>query len=60
MLGSINLARLVKDPFEDGADLDEAQMIELVATAVRMMDNVVDASKFPLEAQAAEAAATAR
>ena len=26
-------------------------MTDLVATAVRMMDNVVDASRFPLEAQ---------
>jgi ribonucleoside-diphosphate reductase alpha chain len=30
-------------------------MADLVATAVRMMDNVVDASRFPLEAQAREA-----
>ncbi|GGE50400.1 adenosylcobalamin-dependent ribonucleoside-diphosphate reductase [Actibacterium pelagium] len=56
LLGSINLARLVKDPFEDGADLDEGQLEELVATAVRMMDNVVDASRFPLPQQAEEAA----
>ncbi|SEW26888.1 ribonucleoside-diphosphate reductase class II [Cognatiyoonia koreensis] len=60
LLGSINMARLVSDPFEDAATLDEAQLIELVATAVRMMDNVVDASRFPLEAQAREAAAKRR
>ncbi len=60
LLGSINLARMVKDPFEDGADLNEDQLVDLVATAVRMMDNVVDASKFPLEAQAQEAAAKRR
>ena len=40
--------------------LAEDQLSELVATAVRMMDNVVDASKFPLEAQAREAAANRR
>jgi ribonucleoside-diphosphate reductase alpha chain len=60
LLGSINLARLVSDPFGDGAALDAAALAELVATAVRMMDNVVDASKFPLEAQAREAAAKRR
>ncbi len=55
LLGSINLARLVAEPFEDAAHLDEAALQELVATAVRMMDNVVDASKFPLVEQEAEA-----
>ncbi|PTX54316.1 ribonucleoside-diphosphate reductase class II [Litoreibacter ponti] len=60
LLGSINMARLVDAPFEDGADLDVEKLTELVAVAVRMMDNVVDASKFPLEAQAREAAAKRR
>ncbi|MGB1751900.1 MAG: adenosylcobalamin-dependent ribonucleoside-diphosphate reductase [Paracoccaceae bacterium] len=55
LLGSINLARLVVDPFEATAQLDEDLLKSLVATAVRMMDNTVDASKFPLEAQAREA-----
>lgn len=55
LLGSINLARLVSNPFEDGAQMDEEALNDLVATAVRMMDNVVDASRFPLEAQAEEA-----
>ena len=49
LLGSINLARLVPNPFEADAALDVSALNELVATAVRMMDNVVDASKFPLE-----------
>ncbi|MEL6571846.1 MAG: adenosylcobalamin-dependent ribonucleoside-diphosphate reductase [Pseudomonadota bacterium] len=60
LLGSINMARLVSDPFSDGAAMDEDLMVDLVSTAVRMMDNVVDASKFPLEAQAQEAAAKRR
>ena len=60
LLGSINMARLVSDPFEDAAALDEEALSELVATAVRMMDNVVDASRFPLEAQRAEAKAKRR
>ncbi|MEW9921085.1 adenosylcobalamin-dependent ribonucleoside-diphosphate reductase [Marimonas sp. MJW-29] len=60
LLGSINLARLVTDPFEEAAQLDEGALQDLVATAVRMMDNVVDVSKFPLEAQAQEAQAKRR
>jgi ribonucleoside-diphosphate reductase alpha chain len=60
LLGSVNLARLVTDPFEAGAALDEAALDGIVATAVRMMDNVVDASRFPLEAQRQEALAKRR
>ncbi len=55
LLGSINLARLVSKPFEKDASLDEVGMDNLVKIAVRMMDNVVDVSRFPLEAQAREA-----
>ncbi|SEP77814.1 ribonucleoside-diphosphate reductase alpha chain [Loktanella sp. DSM 29012] len=60
LLGSINMARMVADPFGDAAALDEAALTDLVATAVRMMDNVVDASQFPLEAQRQEAQAKRR
>ncbi|MBM1220103.1 adenosylcobalamin-dependent ribonucleoside-diphosphate reductase [Ponticoccus sp. SC2-23] len=60
LLGSINLARLVSDPFGDAAALDEDALDDLVATAVRMMDNVVDASRFPLPEQRAEAQAKRR
>ncbi len=55
LLGSINLARLVKDAFEPTAAMDLSALDELVRTAVRMMDNVVDASRFPLPQQAEEA-----
>ncbi len=60
LLGSINMARLVSDPFGEGAALDEAALSDLVAVAVRMMDNVVDTSQFPLPAQEAEAQAKRR
>ncbi|KAE9626458.1 adenosylcobalamin-dependent ribonucleoside-diphosphate reductase [Parasedimentitalea maritima] len=60
LLGSINVARLVANPFETNAAMDEVAMQELVTTAVRMMDNVVDASKFPLPEQQAEALAKRR
>ncbi|MEM8732046.1 MAG: adenosylcobalamin-dependent ribonucleoside-diphosphate reductase, partial [Pseudomonadota bacterium] len=55
LLGSINLARLVDRPFETGAAIDDETLADLVATAVRMMDNVVDVSRFPLPEQAGEA-----
>ena len=55
LLGSINLARLVENPFEDNAKLDEELLAELVSTAVRMMDNTIDVSNFPLKAQQQEA-----
>jgi ribonucleoside-diphosphate reductase alpha chain len=60
LLGSVNLAALVTEPFTDAARIDEARLADLVALAVRMMDNTVDASRFPLPAQAAEAQAKRR
>ena len=60
LLGSINMARMVAKPFEADAHLDEAALQDLVATAVRMMDNVVDVSKFPLPEQEREAQAKRR
>jgi len=60
LLGSINLATLVTDPFTDRAKLDPKALKTLVSTAVRMMDNVVDASRFPLPQQQAEAQAKRR
>ena len=55
LLGSVNLARLVRDAYTPAAYLDEAALSELVAVAVRMLDNTIDASGFPLEAQRQEA-----
>ena len=60
LLGSINLARLVREPFEPGAALDLEDLRALTAVAVRMMDNVTDISNFPLEEQRAEALAKRR
>ncbi|MPY69459.1 MAG: adenosylcobalamin-dependent ribonucleoside-diphosphate reductase [Alphaproteobacteria bacterium] len=60
LLGSINLARLVREPFAAEAALDMEALDEIVPLAVRMMDNVVDVSRFPLEAQAQEARAKRR
>ena len=55
LLGSINLAKLVEQPFDKNAYLDVSQLEYLVSTAVRMMDNVIEVSQFPLEAQKLEA-----
>ena len=60
LLGSINLARLVDRPFEPGAELDEAVLADLTRTAVRMLDNVIDISLYPLPQQEAEAKAKRR
>jgi ribonucleoside-diphosphate reductase alpha chain len=55
LLGSINLARLVREPFGAKAALDEARLARLARTAVRFLDNVVDVSRYPLAAQRHEA-----
>jgi ribonucleoside-diphosphate reductase alpha chain len=55
LLGSINLATLVKKPFERHAALDMARLEALVPVAVRMLDNAIDASRFPLPQQTHEA-----
>ncbi len=60
LLGSINLAALVRAPFTPAAHLDKEELAGLVAVAVRMMDNTIDASGFPLEAQHQEAMAKRR
>jgi ribonucleoside-diphosphate reductase alpha chain len=60
LLGSVNLARLVRRPFDAGAALDMDALAEVVPVAIRMLDNAIDASRFPLEAQRTEAQAKRR
>ncbi len=60
LLGSINLSRFVSDPFTDQASLDIQELAEIVTTAVRMMDNTIDVSRFPLPEQEQEAKAKRR
>ncbi|MCZ6637593.1 MAG: adenosylcobalamin-dependent ribonucleoside-diphosphate reductase [Alphaproteobacteria bacterium] len=55
LLGSVNLATLVRDPFCEDAALDLDRLREIVPVAVRMLDNAIDVSRFPLEAQELEA-----
>lgn len=56
LLGSINLVAMLTDDLQ----LDESKLTYTVSMAVRMMDNVVDVSKFPLKAQEQEAKAKRR
>ena len=60
LLGSINLARLIRNPFSENARIDEKELTLLVTTAVRMLDNTIDVSQFPLAAQQTEAQAKRR
>ena len=59
-LGSINLTRFVQAPFSQEARLDFDGVRRTVEVAVRMMDNAIDASRFPVEAQAEQARGTRR
>ena len=59
-LGSINLTRFVSLPFSAKARLDREALAEVVSVAVRLLDNVIDASRFPLPQQAERARGTRR
>ena len=59
-LGSIDLTRFVRDPFGPEARFDMERFAAVVAVAVRMLDNVLDATVWPLPEQAREAAAKRR
>ncbi len=60
LLGSINLAALVENPFSENAGIDRGELEGRVGTAVRFLDNVIDISRYPLERQAKEARAKRR
>jgi len=59
-LGSINLVKFVQDAFTDKARLDFEGLEAVTPVAVRMLDNVIDVSRYPLEAQAETARRTRR
>lgn len=56
LLGSVNLVALLKNDYK----VDYDKLVYTVSTAIRMMDNVVDVSRFPLEEQEREAKAKRR
>ncbi|MDE2047282.1 MAG: adenosylcobalamin-dependent ribonucleoside-diphosphate reductase [Betaproteobacteria bacterium] len=59
-LGSINLTRFVVDPFTPEARLDMSGLDDVVAVAVRMLDNVLDVTPWPLPQQQQEASSKRR
>lgn len=54
-LGSIDLTRFVRDPFEPTASFDEAGFAKLAKVAVRMLDDVLEVTVWPLPQQHHEA-----
>lgn len=59
-LGSINLAALISEPFTERAAFDFHEFRRLIPVAVRMLDNVLDATSWPLPEQHREAMAKRR
>ena len=54
-LGSIDLTRFIKQPFEKAASFDKAAFVEVARVATRMLDNVLDVTVWPLPQQQEEA-----
>ncbi|HET9735926.1 MAG TPA: adenosylcobalamin-dependent ribonucleoside-diphosphate reductase [Burkholderiales bacterium] len=59
-LGSIDLTRFVREPFAENAAFDFQAFAKVVGVAVRMLDNVLEVTAWPLEAQRREAMAKRR
>lgn len=59
-LGSINLTRFVDDPFSKQSTFNENAFVDTVKTAVRMLDNVIDLSQYPLQSQRQQALGSRR
>lgn len=59
-LGSLNLTRFVVSPFTADACIEYERLADTVRIAVRMLDNVIDGSRFPLPQQAENARGSRR
>ena len=59
-LGSINLTRFIDHPLTERAVFRWQALDEVVPLAVRLLDNVIELSRFPLAAQARQARGTRR
>ncbi|HET7297149.1 MAG TPA: ribonucleoside-diphosphate reductase, adenosylcobalamin-dependent, partial [Burkholderiales bacterium] len=59
-LGSIDLTKFVKEPFSEKSSFHFDHFGRVVAVAVRMLDNVLDVTAWPLEQQRKEAMAKRR
>ncbi|NIR43852.1 MAG: ribonucleoside-diphosphate reductase, adenosylcobalamin-dependent, partial [Gammaproteobacteria bacterium] len=58
--GAMNLTRFVQRPFQPDAHLDTTTLEEAVTVAVRMLDNVIEVSGFPLRVQQEQARGSRR
>jgi len=54
-LGSVNLTRFVRDAFVESAAFDFDRFREIAKVAIRALDNVLEATLWPLEEQGLEA-----
>ena len=54
-LGSIDVARFVRNPFAEDCSFDFEAFGKVVATSIRMLDNVLDVTPWPLPQQKKEA-----
>src|SRR3974390_2285489 len=59
-LGSINLVRFVSSPFTADAHIDIERLANTSRVAVRLLDNVIDVSRYPLPQQAENARGSRR
>jgi len=59
-LGSINLTQYIENPFSSHSRFTMDDFIDTVKIAVRMLDNVIDLSEYPLEAQQDQAQGSRR
>src|SRR5512134_4028921 len=59
-LGSVDLTKFIRNPFAEDASFDFERFGKVVATSIRMLDNVLDITAWPLEQQRNEAMAKRR
>ncbi len=59
-LGSIDLTRFIREPFSEKSSFDFDHFGKVVETSVRMLDNVLEVTAWPLEQQRKEAMAKRR
>lgn len=59
-LGAINLTQFVISPFSPSAATDWTRLEETTRIAARFLDNVIDVSRYPLQAQQRQALGTRR
>lgn len=51
LLSSANLSQFVVDPFSSNSHVDVQRLMQTVSVGIRMMDNVIETGRFPLQPQ---------